>query len=326
MASSPNTTFRFRDLPLELRNKIYRTLLCALKTHPGPEAKRYVEMLLDYNSAHDGIDTAILRTNKTIYCEAYDVMVKTNRLIKVTSVRGLPVRLLLPSLRCPIVAWDKSAVEKFKGYALAIHLGCAAPYRPTITDEGEMITEACTLMILCRNLDIFCNAIMEGDVHVSGFSENVEINVNVGPVLDSLIPGRDPTSFGEFFSTTTQKKLLGPLRSILRGFKSIKVDGHVEQDLALTVQKEIRQDLWSDPQQILADFAAAKEQGSELFQQRELSDGCLVWQDAVTDIDKIRARVLGLSLSNAPTRTSSRSLLHFTSSHASILHTSKSLK
>lgn len=106
-----------------------------------------------------------------------------------------------------------------------------------------MASEPCTVMILGRDLEIFCSAIMDGDAHVHGFSETVQINVNVGPVLDKLIPGRDPTSFKEFFSTTTQKKLLAPLRSILRGFRSIKVQGHVDKDLARTVQEEIKQDL-----------------------------------------------------------------------------------
>jgi hypothetical protein len=32
------------------------------------------------------------------------------------------------------------------------------------------------------------------------------------------------------------------------------MQGYVDQDLASTVQEEIRQDLWSDPQQMLAEL------------------------------------------------------------------------
>jgi hypothetical protein len=42
-----------------------------------------------------------------------------------------------------------------------------------------------------------------------------------------------------------------------------------------------------DHEQVLADFAAAKEEGSRLVQQKKADEGCLMWQDAAVDVDEI---------------------------------------
>lgn len=42
--------------------------------------------MFDYELAKDHIDATTMRTSKTVYAEAYDTMVKTNRFVKITSV------------------------------------------------------------------------------------------------------------------------------------------------------------------------------------------------------------------------------------------------
>ena len=95
MAPRYAATFRFRDLPSEIRNQIYRELLCGFKSRPttaDPSA------MLGFVPARHDIDTGILRTNKSIYREAYDVLIKTNRFVKVrSSMYELNVRHTLTS-------------------------------------------------------------------------------------------------------------------------------------------------------------------------------------------------------------------------------------
>jgi hypothetical protein len=177
MAEPPSTVFRFSDLPSEIRNKIYRELLCDFRPRPTTMDPYDV---LSFAPARRDIDTTILRTNKTVYLEAHDVLVKTNRFVKVTSVRGLPVRLLLNSLQVPVVTSDKKAVDAFKGYVLGVHLGCATPF-PTTGDPG--LLDPCNVMLLHRDMDVFCSVLADGDARRPGFSENLQMSLTVAPIL-----------------------------------------------------------------------------------------------------------------------------------------------
>jgi hypothetical protein len=81
-----------------------------------------IEDMLRGTRAEHRLETTILRVSKQTYLEAYDVMIKTNRFVKISSVRGLPVRLPLTGLRVPMVTMDEEFVEHFEGYVLTVHL------------------------------------------------------------------------------------------------------------------------------------------------------------------------------------------------------------
>jgi hypothetical protein len=281
---SPAAPFRFRDLPSEIRNKVYRELLCDFKPIP---TTFNASTLLDLAPAARDVDTAILCTNTVTYREAYDVMVKTNRFVKVTSVPGLPLRTLLGGIQVPIVTERKKVVNRFRGYVLAIHLGSAKsitiPQEPT----AQQMLRPCTLMILHRDMELFCTALSDGDAHVPGYSGNLQISMTVAPILDEPRLAENKPSFESFFSEATQKALLAPFKTHLRGYKAVNIRGHVARSLAADVENDMRQDRWSDPAHILANFALEKEKGLKLFQERMKDEGCLVWQDAALDIDKI---------------------------------------
>jgi hypothetical protein len=283
--SSLSAPFRFRDLPKEIRDKIYCELLCDFK--PRLTTRQPSELLESTMPAPHNIDTAILRTSAAVYREAYDVMVKTNRFVKVTSVRGLPTHLLLNGIQVPVVASSKNVVDSFGGYVLAVHLGTTRTLFQPQEPEYSGLADARTLMILHRDMDAFCHALMDGDAYSPGFTDAVQINITVAPILAVSRPTRHLPSFADFFSDTTQKTLLAPFRATLRGYKSVKIQGHVDQDLARAVEANINEDRWFDPGQVVADFAAAKEEGSTLFRQRKTEDACLAWQDAAVDIDKM---------------------------------------
>lgn len=90
--------FRFCDLPREIRDKIYEELFCKFK----PRATSVtVENLFDFEYAHNGQPTAILRTCKAIHKVAFEILVKRNRFVKIDSGRGVPLRMLLNGRSCP---------------------------------------------------------------------------------------------------------------------------------------------------------------------------------------------------------------------------------
>jgi hypothetical protein len=283
--SSQAAPFRFRDLPKEIRVKTYRELLCDFK--PKLTTLQPLQMLESCVPAPRNIDTAILRTSTAMYREVYNVMVKTNRFVKVTTARGLPTYLMLNGQQVPVVAANKKIVNSFGGYVFAVHLSTSKPAYNTPEFEHKKIVVPRTMMMLHQDMDSFCAALMDGDAFSPGFTASVEITIRVGPTLTGSQPERYAPSFADFFSDTTQKALLAPFRTILRGFKSVNIQGHVDEDIAISVREDIHQDRWSDPTQVLADLAATKEEGSRLFKQGNMEDASLAWKDAALDIDKI---------------------------------------
>lgn len=109
--------FRFMDLPGEIRNKVYGFLLCAFDE--APEEYDPGDYLLacptrNFTFVTHSVDTAILCTNSKIHREAYDFMVKTNRFVRVSCLRGLPIITMLRIHRVPVVTVQRS-LEHFKG-------------------------------------------------------------------------------------------------------------------------------------------------------------------------------------------------------------------
>jgi hypothetical protein len=294
MAPDDSTSFPFRSLPSEIRNKIYRELLCAFTpVPPVPNViAAYYEPSLP-RSTHV-IDTAILRTSSTIYREGYDVLIKTNRFVKVMTARGIPLRPLLQSYLVPVVADCKRVVNAFKGYVLAVRLGCTTPLRlktPKSTPGPwkEDWLEPKEWMILHRDLPDFCRALADADGDLQmGLTANLQLDIKMAPVLFAQPSSRHSPSFKNFFTDATQAALLAPFRSHLRGYTDVRVIGHVNKALAAATREELQQDRWSDPRTTLSDFAAAKEKGAELFRQRDLTKAHDVWQGVTLDIDKLR--------------------------------------
>jgi hypothetical protein len=213
-------------------------------------------------------------------------MIKTNRFIRVLSRGGLPLRALLNHLRVPILAEDRTTIL-FPGYVLSVLLECPE-WNGDAIQHTSVDTEPCSFMLLGRDMDIFCDAMMDGDVYMPGFGTKIAIEIVVG--LDSSlrsVPRRDPMT--GFFSDATQQRLLLPFRNRLRGFKKAKVRGRVSREIANTVEEDIAQDYATDPEVVLTDFQKQKDEGQALYKAKKMDEACLKWQDAALDIEQLRA-------------------------------------
>lgn len=113
--------FRFMDLPGELRNKVYALLLCSFGSTPKPARERSDAFLDDRSGLLHVVDLphtnnpTILRTNSQIHREAYDVMIKTNRFIRVRLTQALPLRKIICCLGVAVVATGHRAAQS-SGY------------------------------------------------------------------------------------------------------------------------------------------------------------------------------------------------------------------
>lgn len=262
---------------------MYRILLCSFA--PPPTEISFTGDLLVPVRAEHAIETSILRTSKGIYHEAYDVMVKTNRFVKITSEKGLPVKPALCGQMLPMVTDKKDVVERFKGYALHVHLGFKNPSRAKSRNESWY--NPVSAMILHRELGKFCLGVNDGDAHSPGFSESLKISITMAPVVDAARGNKLMPSFDDFFSQKMQETLFAPLKTHLYGRRAVEVKGHVDSSTATALHQQIAKEKYSDPSAVLAEFTAAKEEGSRLYRERKADDVCLKWADTAVEIDEL---------------------------------------
>jgi hypothetical protein len=269
----------------KIRNNVYRILLCDF----APSAtdfvilnEEFLEDVLQLPRVKHRIETSILRTSKEIYREAYDVMVKTNRFVKVTSV-DTPIKFALSGQQTPVVTEEKGLVDQFKGYVLSIHIGSKKPRNNVQQNEWEPLTA----MVLHRDLAKLCQGINDGAAHSADLSQTLKISIRMAPVLDTVRGNSMIPSFDGFFSEKMQETLFAPLRANLQGYKGVEVKGHVNSSVATALCQDLAKDRHSDPAAVLAQYMTAKEEGSRLFQEGQVELGCLKWQDAAVEIDML---------------------------------------
>lgn len=289
-STMPAATFRFLDLPREIRNKIYRAALCSFEPPPTtfmppPDADTSMDFMSRVTVAKHAIDTSILLASKQIHREAYDAMVKTNRFVRVTTSWGMPIRSLLNHLCVPVVTENKQSVDRFPGYVLSVSITC--PKEVGTELQSPFSLEPSSLMLLSRDMDRFCDILMDGNTYIPEFGSKVSLKIAVAPgsILSSS-PYKD--SVTEFFTETTQQTLLQPFRSRLRGFEKIKVRGHVSRTIAESVERDISHDTASDPETTLTKYRKAKDEGQRLFREKHFEAACLAWQDAALEIEQLQ--------------------------------------
>ncbi|PVH95783.1 hypothetical protein DM02DRAFT_659825 [Periconia macrospinosa] len=184
-----NTHFRFLDLPLECRHKVYRELLCTFDDDVGPRGiydvrrarmKNYSgEWVRDKDEPENGprtrfeelrthrIETAILRTCKEIYREGTEFMFAVNQLIRVQTEHIFMPNLLLSS-RIPVLMVQPDARKQVYRCVMVLTLTMVAP--EDMWSDSNLIQKLrrkpdvrYDFMILQRDWDVFCMVLAEAN-------------------------------------------------------------------------------------------------------------------------------------------------------------------
>lgn len=121
--------FRFLDLPLEIRQRIYGELLCDFTFEPARASYHDSKLaqLMDQEKKHDinkatiGIHTPILLASRAIHIEAYNVMIKCNQFIRVHA-SNLSLSQVLSRYKIPVVSNDQERISQFRGYVLDVSI------------------------------------------------------------------------------------------------------------------------------------------------------------------------------------------------------------
>lgn len=264
MTNTDNGCFRFLDLPSELRTKIYVLLLCAIFTKDElvHAAKEKPSVLFKVYRPRHGIQTAVLRVSRLVYREAFDVMVRTNRFVRIESKSALPLQPMFAVQKIPAIAQDSRRIAQFTGAVLDIRLSTSTPLPASEGWLSDM--RPCSVMMLGRDLHLFSQGILNAEYYCPGLAAVIVIDIHLAPLLD-LKPPRYQGSFADFFSEITQETLLAPFRT-LRNMDSLTIRGHVLPEIAQSITEEARKDEWGgEPQTIIKKLTAMKEDATKLF-------------------------------------------------------------
>ena len=190
-----------------------------------------------------------------------------------------------------MIAIDEEIVDKFKGYVLSVHIGFKSPRKISIThDPGHdphSLFEPVSAMILHSDMESFCDALNDVQLHDSGFVNKVRISITMAPVLDLVQGNNTSPTFASFFTKQTQETLLKPLMAKLYGYKSVEINVHVDDTLVIAVRQSLAEDRYSNPATVLADFAAEKDRYTRIFKDNNIQEACMGWQDTVYELDKL---------------------------------------
>ncbi|CAG8981355.1 hypothetical protein HYALB_00013849 [Hymenoscyphus albidus] len=109
--------FPFQTLPREIRDEIYKIVLCAIEPAPGRVQEQFSGILTTNTIIKHSIEPQILRVSHQIHDEAICDMTKTNLFVKVTS--NIPsMKERFAQKRIPILNITKPDLKLFNAYVM----------------------------------------------------------------------------------------------------------------------------------------------------------------------------------------------------------------
>jgi hypothetical protein len=237
--------FRFMDLPAEVRTCIYRELLCNFIFESNALARilRERNSITSMNQALHPFHTSILRVNREICREAYDVMVKTNRFVYVSSI-GLDMKRILVRHQVPIISMNRAHAQQFWDYMMYVYVETTERSRHKSSkdhfvcmyqawyDMQECMTLMVTLvMILAHHWPDLCSAFNRQFYQPPHLSIDLAFPPpNRSVYISSLHPS---------FLQKSQDLFLGDTRRRLRGIKKVRVFGSNYPQLSCSVENDV---------------------------------------------------------------------------------------
>ncbi|KAJ4289124.1 hypothetical protein N0V90_011466 [Kalmusia sp. IMI 367209] len=256
---------RFLDFPLEIREIVYQELLCTWDMKHKRE-RAYLRTRYDN-------PTAILCTNKQLYNEAYDYLVKHNRFIRVNcegiSIRFHPLgRQILP------VSEDPKKISQFKGYVA--HVNWTA-------NSGQMNDGSRKrYMVLGKQ---FPDILKCTDYHSITRWPIISMNIVMNPIPTQwqTASTKPATSLRPF-----QTNLLYIIPTLLHAFPGLTISGAVGRELADRIIHETAQPRWTDPIVALSDLLWFKHNNEQLGQEAYYLSTNTVIESGLQTIDYMR--------------------------------------
>ncbi len=281
--------FRFTDLPGEIRNEIYRILLCSFEPTTKPSAREPIQLI------EHSIDTAILRTSKQIYAEAYDVMVKTNQFVHFTAELVSVMADAFVIYEIPVVTANHESIRRFKGYVLSVSVYMGTPKTPEtstrlllngISVPNTPLNASDNFMLLARDLHLVSKAITHRIYYLSSLTSLLDVSLLIAPMLfEHHSPPHD--CFRYFFSEKMQLALVLPFKQYLRGIKSVMVRGAISCDYSIFDKIKNPPDEWTDARIVIRDLRHSNLRAARHRDEGKLYMAVINWARALADVTLI---------------------------------------
>ncbi|CAN9098827.1 unnamed protein product [Alternaria alternata] len=202
--------------------------------------------------------------------EGYNVMIKVNRFVLVTCNGGLYFSHMLMQNDVPFLAIDHGfgasssdpATRDFRGHAIHVTIGNSKYDCQWDIPPSESLWP-CNIIMLFRDLELLCQAIMRGDDLLEDHMDVVLISIELGPA--AIVPPYQteaPTTY--FSSTKVQKELLEPFRRRIRDVPNVDISGIVDESLVQPALKDLARDKFDDLDDLIESWRARVAQGTKL--------------------------------------------------------------
>ncbi|KUI67932.1 hypothetical protein VM1G_11487 [Cytospora mali] len=239
----------FMVFPLEVRQQIYAELLCSFgEPKKDPETAEEDANMRRIDQVGSLAQTAILRTNRQIYEEAKEVMLKQNRFVRIFTYDIKALTLPGPIIVYTTDPDNDPIVEQFRWAVMSY----------TIMDNGDGGTQlqqsTTNFIILAKDLGAFLRALVGPENNYPTLPTGTEHKIVLhDPFRLSVDPSYD--------TLEVQKRLLQPFRDHFRGFTDVKIEGNVDNELAQTVLAEVSNEDMPDPQMFIRDVVYLMDEG-----------------------------------------------------------------
>lgn len=260
--------FRFMDLPLEIRNKVYEELLC-----PYPEHAMDKDGHNCSSSIAPLFETAILCTNRQVHGEAREAMLLGNEFVRILT-RGVSILNILSHVPVHIVAHshtchDGPIARDCQGAVMSYFLRDECLLR----DHRDAHLSTCFTLILGRDLDAFVRGVGNDLIAGPRLPRYVKHSINIHAPLKH---GQDP----QYSNLAAQRRMLRPFRDHLHGFLQVEIAGDVDSQLAATVISEMRHETMPNADAFIESVTKVKEEGNVYYRSGLYDKAIEAWDKA----------------------------------------------
>ncbi|KAF7917103.1 hypothetical protein EAE99_009432 [Botrytis elliptica] len=282
IAPSPGLTpFPFLNVPVNIRQHIYKMLLCTFED-PPEDLKDNGLTLVPIRIAklqHD-IHPQILRTCRKINDEATVIMRETNLFVMVTGVIRLDEpRNCFFSKYIPMVRVETEQQEKdFRKACVMTHEICGST-----KSSGVLPDEPYKFMLLHRHLPLLCAALVVSAIGTLPYCDEMS-----APHIVTILETYDKyVSKSSSLSEQQQEKLIAPYRSEFEGFMGFQLKGNISNGLKDAVLSGITRAPQLNIEGTIHGLQSMEAKGNDFFALGDVENANQIWCQALIKIRRI---------------------------------------